>query len=426
MHEANQGSGAPEVPAEDTPGPPPEPWREPVPGPGLPPAPWSGVPPGPPARRSEPAPWSETGSVSPAPWSETTPTPPAAAAPSGPPPGQRGLRVWTVLVAGVGIGALAIGQAELAALAAVAGLFAVAQAADLNPRFQLLHTLVAWVVPLGGAATFATLAMDLGQADRPGPTRGLAVAVAILGGLASLVTLAGPLARALASTLFRVRPASHTLALASRLFLFGLLLCVPGHFGFESVFGTDALPVESLLGAGSLWAGLMGFGLLALGGVGFLVRRDAKSTLERLGLRPLRPAHLVVIALGVAALFTLNSGAESLERTRFPALWESDQRVNRMLVSGLGRGETLLLGLSAGIGEEVALRGALQPRLGLVPTSVLFAALHVQYSWLGMAVILLLGMLLGWIRRRTSTTVAIAVHALYDILAVVTTPPIGS
>jgi len=49
----------------------------------------------------------------------------------------------------------------------------------------------------------------------------------------------------------------------------------------------------------------------------------------------------------------------------------------------MGPGLMLLLGLSAGIGEEITLRGALQPKLGLALTSLLFAALHVQYSWYG-------------------------------------------
>jgi len=66
------------------------------------------------------------------------------------------------------------------------------------------------------------------------------------------------------------------------------------------------------------------------------------------------------------------------------------------------------------------MRGALQPRLGLLLTSLVFAGLHVHYSWFGMATILLLGVLLGLIRNRTSTTVAILVHALYDIAAVLT------
>jgi membrane protease YdiL (CAAX protease family) len=53
-----------------------------------------------------------------------------------------------------------------------------------------------------------------------------------------------------------------------------------------------------------------------------------------------------------------------------------------------------------------------------VLTSLLFAALHVQYSWFGMGVILFLGLILGWIRRHTNTTTAIVVHAVYDVIAV--------
>jgi len=78
-----------------------------------------------------------------------------------------------------------------------------------------------------------------------------------------------------------------------------------------------------------------------------------------------------------------------------------------------------LLGVSAGIGEELVLRGALQPRLGIGWTALLFASLHVQYSWMGMVVIALIGAVLGAIRQRASTTAAIAVHAFYDILAAI-------
>jgi membrane protease YdiL (CAAX protease family) len=83
----------------------------------------------------------------------------------------------------------------------------------------------------------------------------------------------------------------------------------------------------------------------------------------------------------------------------------------------------LLLGVSAGFGEEIAIRGALQPRLGIGLCALLFASAHVQYSWFGMATIALLGVLLGGIRAGTNTTTAIAVHALYDVLAVATTHP---
>jgi hypothetical protein len=160
--------------------------------------------------------------------------------------------------------------------------------------------------------------------------------------------------------------------------------------------------------------------MLALAGVGFLVRRTLRETLERLGLRAPRPAHYGVVALGVVSLYLLNAGIEAFQRVQFPSLWAHDQRMNQLLAGGLGLGGGLLLGVSAGVGEELAMRGALQPRLGLVFTSFVFAALHVHYSWVGIATIFLLGLVLGVIRDRTSTTVAILVHTLYDVLAVIT------
>ena len=51
-------------------------------------------------------------------------------------------------------------------------------------------------------------------------------------------------------------------------------------------------------------------------------------------------------------------------------------------------------------------------------TAVVFASLHVQYSWVGMLTIALLGALLGLVRSRTNTTTAILIHALYDVFAV--------
>jgi len=80
-----------------------------------------------------------------------------------------------------------------------------------------------------------------------------------------------------------------------------------------------------------------------------------------------------------------------VQRRWFHDQWLADQNVNQMLVHGMSRPLALLLGLSAGVGEEISVRGALQPRLGLFMSSLLFASLHVQYSWIGMLVILGLG-----------------------------------
>jgi membrane protease YdiL (CAAX protease family) len=47
------------------------------------------------------------------------------------------------------------------------------------------------------------------------------------------------------------------------------------------------------------------------------------------------------------------------------------------LVDGAAKRDLVLVSVFSGVGEEAFFRGALQPELGLVATSVLFGALHV-------------------------------------------------
>jgi membrane protease YdiL (CAAX protease family) len=82
-------------------------------------------------------------------------------------------------------------------------------------------------------------------------------------------------------------------------------------------------------------------------------------------------------------------------------------------------GGAIALGLSAGISEELLFRGAVQPRLGLLLATVLFAVGHLQYG-LSVATleIFVIGLVLGVMRARTSTTIAIVIHASYNALGV--------
>jgi membrane protease YdiL (CAAX protease family) len=77
----------------------------------------------------------------------------------------------------------------------------------------------------------------------------------------------------------------------------------------------------------------------------------------------------------------------------------------------------VLVSVSAGVGEEVLFRGALQPRLGIVLSAALFAILHVQYQIPGILMIFAVGAALGVIKQRTSTTFTILVHVVYDLVA---------
>ena len=74
------------------------------------------------------------------------------------------------------------------------------------------------------------------------------------------------------------------------------------------------------------------------------------------------------------------------------------------------------LGLAAALGEELVFRGAMQPRFGLLLTAILFALLHSNYGiTLSTAVVLILGLVLGWQRIRYNTSSAMITHATYNI-----------
>ena len=71
----------------------------------------------------------------------------------------------------------------------------------------------------------------------------------------------------------------------------------------------------------------------------------------------------------------------------------------RATLGPLDSGRILGLALLSGFGEEVLFRGVLLPRMGIVPSALLFAALHFPFKrslipWTGFA--LALGLVLGW------------------------------
>jgi membrane protease YdiL (CAAX protease family) len=94
---------------------------------------------------------------------------------------------------------------------------------------------------------------------------------------------------------------------------------------------------------------------------------------------------------------------------------ESNERLFAPFGSLVG---ALLLGLSAGIGEETLFRGALQPRLRIPLTALVFTLGHVQYTLSpALAQIFLIGLLLGWVREKTNTTTCVVAHAGYNFIS---------
>jgi membrane protease YdiL (CAAX protease family) len=86
------------------------------------------------------------------------------------------------------------------------------------------------------------------------------------------------------------------------------------------------------------------------------------------------------------------------------------------LIAALPFGVRLAVSLSAGIVEETFFRGFLQPRVGIVLSTALFALAHLSYGQPFMLVgITLLSLIYGFlVRWRQSVWAAIAAHALFD------------
>jgi hypothetical protein len=160
--------------------------------------------------------------------------------------------------------------------------------------------------------------------------------------------------------------------------------------------------------------------LFALAGVGLFVRRDWRRTMERLGLRRPTWKHLL-LAGGLTILFLGFDMLVNLIWQRIdPASYDLLSRVTNNLFGGLSTiGGAFILGLSAGISEELLFRGAVLPKLGLLLTTVLFAIGHLQYGFsIATLEVFVIGLILGLLRYRTNTTTCILVHASYNILTV--------
>lgn len=162
------------------------------------------------------------------------------------------------------------------------------------------------------------------------------------------------------------------------------------------------------------------FVLVAYAAVGYRIYRTGPQATDRLGLRV---PDLKTIGLGLA--FVVPSFAASTIGSVLTAAFQPDVVSNledtmEQMTSGLQNPiGALFIGLSAGIGEEVLFRGAVQPRYGIVIAALFWTALHVQYD---LSFVLLglfgVGVILGLERRYFGTTAAIITHAVYNMIAV--------
>ncbi|MBP2146459.1 membrane protease YdiL (CAAX protease family) [Methanofollis sp. W23] len=154
--------------------------------------------------------------------------------------------------------------------------------------------------------------------------------------------------------------------------------------------------------------------------VGLFVKRSLPETLDRLGLvRPTLRSFLFAVAVGLGLVLVFGVVDHVIV-----AVWEyfgwyvTDEAYTEALFSAyLTPVTAVVAAIVAGVGEEVAVRGVLQPRFGILISALVFASLHAyQYAWDGVLSVFLAGLVFALLRARTSTTVSAVTHATYDLV----------
>ena len=205
----------------------------------------------------------------------------------------------------------------------------------------------------------------------------------------------------------------HALALALAVILFGTQAA--------SIAFTDVLASEQKtapLSIVDLFTQEVPFLILAFAGVGLYIRRNLVASGARLGL--VLPAWWqAALALAAAgAFFAFSQGADSLSHALTPSVANEVDRTTQHLFGGLSNpAGVIALAVIPGVCEEALFRGALQPRLGIVVTAVLFTAIHAEYGLsIDVPTIFVIAIGLGFVRKYANTTASAMTHVAYNLL----------
>lgn len=191
-------------------------------------------------------------------------------------------------------------------------------------------------------------------------------------------------------------------------------LLIGGLEGLAESYGTRNLSINSL------FFDMLIYILMALLGVGLFIRRNGPQVLVRLGLRfPTLKDWQIGVGMGVGLYAMLVFATSIWSILVPPEIIEQQTAASGELFAAFSASllAGLALAITAGIGEEILFRGALQPVFGWWATSIFFTLLHIQYTLTPAAVIILLVSLgFGWVRKRYNTTTAIIAHAIYNAI----------
>ncbi|HYI24124.1 MAG TPA: CPBP family intramembrane glutamic endopeptidase [Thermomicrobiales bacterium] len=157
--------------------------------------------------------------------------------------------------------------------------------------------------------------------------------------------------------------------------------------------------------------------------VGYRIYRTGQEATKRLGLEwPDLKTILISLAMVIPCYIVAIIG-NALTLIFQPDVFDNLQDTMDDMTTGLDNPiGMILIGLSAGIGEEVLFRGAIQPRFGIVIAALFWTTMHAQYDVSFVLVGLFgVGIVLGLQRKYFGTASAIITHAVYNMIAVAIT-----
>ena len=203
----------------------------------------------------------------------------------------------------------------------------------------------------------------------------------------------------------------HALALVLAVLLFGTQ-------AVSLVFTNPAVSSQAPLTLGDLIAQEVPFLILAAAGVGIFMRRNVPGSVARLGLVVPAWWHIVLALAAAGVFFAFGLGMDSLSQVLTPGVANQVHITTQRLFGGLGGPVGIAaLALAPGVCEEVLFRGALQPRLGIIATALLFASIHAQYGVsLDALSVFVIALGLGLIRKYMNTTASMTCHIAYNLV----------
>jgi len=154
--------------------------------------------------------------------------------------------------------------------------------------------------------------------------------------------------------------------------------------------------------------------------VGVPIWRSLPSSLTRLGVRPIGLHGLMIGVAAAAVLWVVGTAMDELTYWLWGVLgWPrtDPELVNRLMGAAFSPLGALVAATAAGLGEELMMRGVLQPRFGWLLPNLAFVAAHaLQYNLDALIGVFVLGAMLAFVRARWSTSEAIVAHTLYDLV----------